>query len=189
MKTKQAIAPNFHTPPMHFDPEETVFLREYDRVKLRFIRRKDEGLMVDFHGSLSEESVFLRYFEHISLDTRTLHERLARVCHNTDDSLGIVAELPMAKGPSRILGVGRLTTTAMPGVASFAILISDEAQDTNLPRQMLHRLIEIARAYRFDRLTSELLVADHDMQKLCRRANFELHTRPEEGIVEAVLPL
>ena len=174
---------------MHFDPEETIFLREYDRIKLRPIRRKDEALMIDFHGSLSEESVYLRYFEHISLDTRTLHERLTRVCRNTEDSLGIVAELPAAKGPSRILGVGRLTTTAAPGVAAFAILISDEAQDTDLPRQMLLRLIAVAKAYGFDQLTSELLVADHDMVKLCRSSGFAIHTVPEDGMVKVKLPL
>ncbi|HEX4140180.1 MAG TPA: hypothetical protein VHY09_07515 [Candidatus Methylacidiphilales bacterium] len=189
MKTKTPCAPNFGSVPLHFDPEETIFLREYDRVKLRPIRRKDEALMIDFHGSLSEESVFLRYFEHISLDTRTLHERLARVCHNTADSLGIVAELPALRGPSRLLGVGRLTTTATPGTAAFAILISDEAQDTDLPRRMLHRLIEVARAYGFDLLTSELLVADHGMQKLCRRSGFEIHTVPQDGLVDVKLPL
>lgn len=189
MKTKKVCAPDFATPPMHFDPEETIFVREYDRLKLRPIRRKDEALMIDFHGSLSEESVYLRYFEHISLDTRTLHERLARVCHNTGDSLGIVAELPVAGGPARILGVGRLTTTATPGAAAFAILISDEAQETELPRRMLLRLIEVARAHGFDQLTSELLVPDHEMVRLCRASGFDIHTVPEDGMVKVKLTL
>ena len=189
MKTIAPIAPSFRTPPPHFDPESTIFLREYDRVKLRPIREDDESLMIDFHGSLSEESVFLRYFEHISLDTRTLHERLTRVCHNTPDSLGIVAELPVNMGPPRILGIGRLTTTATPGSADFAILVIDEAEDTNLPRRILERVIDVARAYGFDTLTGELLVADHTMLKLCRRCHFELHTVAEESIVKVRLPL
>jgi hypothetical protein len=51
------------------------------------------------------------------------------------------------------------------------------------------RLIDVARAYEFDRLTGELLVADHGMLKLCRKAGFEPHTVPEDGIVEVKLPL
>jgi len=189
MKTIAPFVPSFRTPPGHFDPEATIFLREYDRVKLRPIREDDESRMIDFHGSLSEESVFLRYFEHISLDTRTLHERLIRVCHNTPDSLGIVAELPVGPGTSRILGIGRLTTAARPGCADFSILVSDEAEDTKLPRLLLERIIDTAKAYGFDTLTGELLVADHPMLKLCRRNHFELHTVAEDSIVKVRLSL
>lgn len=176
--------PNFAQKPVSFEPEYTVTLKEFGRVKLRPISIEDENEMVDFHESLSEESIYLRYFEHISLDTRTLHERLARVCANTADSFAIVAETSAGgRHPAQILAVGRLTITATPGKASFAMLIADRAKDTDLPEELLRRLLAFARAYRFRTLGGELLVADHDTLNLCRNLGFKLHTVPEDGIV------
>src|SRR5439155_18095545 len=45
-------------------------------VTIRPIRPEDEPLMVQFHRTLSERSVYLRYFCSLSLSTRVEHERL-----------------------------------------------------------------------------------------------------------------
>jgi len=180
----KALPHDLSTTPPHSDPLHTAFLKEYGRIELRPIRPADEARMIGFHKGLSEESIYLRYFEHISLDTRTLHERLAVVCTNTTKSFAIVAERhPTCHHSGGILGVGRLTTTDMPYVASFAILISDECQKTELPRELLKHLVGIARAHDFAYLEGELLVADHDTLNLCRDLGFTLQTVPEEGIV------
>jgi acetyltransferase len=177
-------APNFARKPVSFEPEHTATFKEFGRVKLRPISIEDETEMVEFHESLSEESIYLRYFEHISLDTRTLHERLARVCANSADSFAIVAEtFETGRHPAQILAVGRLTTTPTPNKAAFAMLVADRAQDTDLPEALLGRLLAVARAYRFRTLSGELLVADHDTLNLCRGLGFKLHTVPEDGIV------
>jgi acetyltransferase len=168
-----------------FTTEETIDLKEYGRVKLRPIHVDDERLMVRFHESLSEEDIYRRYFEHISLDTRTLHERLSRICRNTADSFAIVAERhgPAHRGPE-ILAVGRLTTTEKSGVGSFAILAGEKVQSSELPQSILRRLIVIARAHGFQTLAEEVLVADHDALNLCRSFGFDMKTIPQDGIVE-----
>jgi len=181
---RTAGTPDFMTEIPHFDLEQKVSLKAYGQVKFRPIRADDEQCMIRFHESLSEESIYLRYFEHISLDTRTLHERLARVCTNTTDSYAIVAELhETTKHPTEILAVGRLTTTESPTDASFAMLMAEKDQDTDLPRELLKRVIEIARVHGFKTLTGELLVSDHDTLTVCRDFGFELQTVPEGGMV------
>jgi acetyltransferase len=175
---------NFAKVPEHFEPTHTVNIKEFGRVKLRPISVQDEKAMITFHETLSEESVYLRYFEHISLDTRTLHERLARVCANTPDSYAIVAEtFPLGAQPAQIIAVGRLTTTTTPDKASFALLITDNANETGLPNELMRHLLAAARVYRFHAVGGELLVADHDSLNLCRSFGFKLHTVPEDGIV------
>jgi acetyltransferase len=47
-----------------------------ERVRVRPIRPEDEPLMVRFHETLSEQSVYMRYFHMMKLDQRTAHERL-----------------------------------------------------------------------------------------------------------------
>ncbi|MBA2591933.1 MAG: acetate--CoA ligase family protein [Herpetosiphonaceae bacterium] len=47
-------------------------------VVIRPIRAEDEPLMVTFHQTLSQNSVYLRYFHLLGLDQRVAHERLTR---------------------------------------------------------------------------------------------------------------
>ena len=49
--------------------------------------------MARFHATLSERSVYLRYFHMIPLDTRIAHERLTRICFiDYDREMALVAE-------------------------------------------------------------------------------------------------
>ena len=49
-------------------------------VAIRPIRPEDEPLVVRFHERLSEDSVYLRFFQALKLSRRVAHERLTRVC-------------------------------------------------------------------------------------------------------------
>ena len=41
--------------------------------------------MIEFHKTLSEQSVRFRYFSLLKLDVRIAHERLTRICFNDYD--------------------------------------------------------------------------------------------------------
>ena len=49
-------------------------------VIIRPICPDDEPLMVWFHETLSDETVYLRYFHPMKLSKRVSHERLTRIC-------------------------------------------------------------------------------------------------------------
>ena len=62
-------------------------------VLIRPIRPEDEPLMVKFHDTLSERSVYLRYFHLMNLPQRVAHERLTRICFiDYDREMALVAE-------------------------------------------------------------------------------------------------
>ena len=64
-----------------------------EEVEIRPIRSEDEPPMVQFHETLSERSVYLRYFHMIKLSQRVSHERLTRICFNDyDREIALVAE-------------------------------------------------------------------------------------------------
>ena len=51
-------------------------------------------MLVEFHRTLSEQSIYQRYFENLGLDQRIAHERLIRVCFSDyDRELALVAEV------------------------------------------------------------------------------------------------
>ena len=53
-----------------------------------------------FHETLSEQSVYLRYFHLMKLSQRVAHERLTRICFiDYDREMALVAEKPHAPRP------------------------------------------------------------------------------------------
>ena len=143
---------------------------------IRPIKPEDEPLMVKFHETLSEESVYNRYFSALKLSQRVAHERLTRICFNDyDREIALVAELKVAKGePKKILGVGRLSKQHIPGTAEFAVLVNDEWQRQGLGCELLRRLIEIGRDEKLSVLSGVILADNHAMQHICRKVGFKV---------------
>jgi acetyltransferase len=169
---------------------QTLRVREFGQLLLRPITPKDEPEMVEFHQVLSEETIYQRYFEHICLESRIGHERLARICTNDDDSFALVAAVPARAGtPAAILAVGRLSRTEDSSRADFALLVHDKAQGHGIGPALMERLILLARACGFRQLAGEVLVANHEMQNVCRRFGFSLRTQANDGLLEACLNL
>lgn len=182
--------PDFGGRPRRINLDQTVAVKGYGKLQIRPIRLDDEQEMIRFHEAISEESIYMRYFEYLGLDRRTSHERLIRICTNTPDSYAIVIEKPATQHqPAAILGVGRLTKTAEPDVATFDTLMIDDEKGPQLGKVLLGRLIKLAHAFGFKILTGELLVADHDATNLCRDLGFTLQTLPQDGLVLVTLDL
>ena len=92
-------------------------LRDGTPVTLRPIRPEDEPLMIEFHRTLSEQSVHFRYFSLLKLDVRIAHERLTRICFNDyDREIALVVDYKNPQtGRHEILGVGATEQVAWTG--------------------------------------------------------------------------
>ena len=179
--------PDLRTQPNCIKLGETVAVKGFGKLKIRPIQLDDEEEMIRFHQSISEESIYMRYFEYLGLDQRTSHDRLIRICNNTGESYAIVMEASATPHRSEsILAVGRITTTDKPYVATFDTLITTEMKAPQLAKVLLKRLVILARAFGFQTLTGELLVADHDTLNLCRALGFSLQTVPEGAVWFAI---
>ena len=92
-------------------------LRDGTPVTLRPIRPEDEPLMIEFHKTLSEQSVRFRYFSLLKLDARIAHERLTRICFNDyDREIALVVDYKNPQtGRHEILGVATAEQVARAG--------------------------------------------------------------------------
>ncbi|MEJ0090129.1 MAG: bifunctional acetate--CoA ligase family protein/GNAT family N-acetyltransferase [Limisphaerales bacterium] len=145
-------------------------------VSIRPIRPEDEPLMVKFHETLSEESVYHRYFGALHLEKRIEHERLTRICFNDyNREIALVAELKSEKQDERqILGVGRLSKLHSMNEAEFAIVVNDEWQSLGLGHELLKQLIAVGRAEKLDHLSGQILAGNHAMQHICQKLGFKM---------------
>jgi acetyltransferase len=146
-------------------------------VLIRPIRPEDEPLLVKFHETLSEESVYNRYFSALQLSQRVTHERLTRICFNDyDREIALVAELKPAKKSekAKILGVGRLSKQHATNEAEFAILVSDEWHGQGLGTELLRRLIAIGHVEKLTKISGQVLADNHAMHHICRKVGFKV---------------
>jgi acetyltransferase len=160
-------------------------------VTIRPIRPEDEPLMVEFHHTLSDRTVYLRYFYSLSLSARTAHERLLRICFaGYDREMVLVVEYrDTESGDRRILGVGRLNKLRAPGEAEVAVLISDKYQNQGLGFELLRRLIQIAKNEKLSRLSSHMLFDNVAMQVISKRLGFQLRMPYDSASIGASLVL
>ncbi|MFL5807454.1 MAG: bifunctional acetate--CoA ligase family protein/GNAT family N-acetyltransferase [Roseiflexaceae bacterium] len=165
-------------------------LKDGTPVTIRPIRPEDEPLMVAFHETLSEQSVYLRYFSPLKLSQRIAHERLTRICFiDYARQMALVVERRDAQsGQCQILGVGRLIKQHGTNEAEYAIVVSDQWQGQGLGTQLLRRLIQVGRDEGLSGITAEILPDNRAMQQISQRLGFQLH-RSLGMPVRAVLDL
>jgi acetyltransferase len=166
-------------------------MRDGTDVSLRPVRPDDEPLMAEFHQTLSNRTVYMRYFCSLSLRSRVAHERLARICHVDDDRevVLVVDYTNKRTGQQQILGVGRLVKLDAQDEAEVAILVSDQYQKQGLGTELLRRLIQIARHQKLHRVRGELLRDNLAMQIIVKKLRFRFRLCPDGASIPAVLGL
>ncbi|WP_204140599.1 bifunctional acetate--CoA ligase family protein/GNAT family N-acetyltransferase [Halomicronema sp. CCY15110] len=155
-------------------------LKDDTAVTVRPIRPEDEPLIVQFHRTLSEESVYFRYFHLMTLNHRIAHERLTRICFvDYDREMALVVDQKDDSGSHQILGVGRLSKSHGANAAEFAMLISDTYQKQGIGTKLLEQLVQVGRDERLDCITAEILHENRAMQRVCEKVGFELRRTPD----------
>jgi len=166
-------------------------LKSGTSVVIRPIRPEDEPIMVKFHETLSEESVYYRYFSQLKLDQRVAHERLIRMCFTDyDREIPLVAEHSDPKtGNIEVLGVGRLSKLRGLNEAEFALIISDRWQRQGLGTELLKRLVDIGRQEKLERIRATILKENHAMQNVAKRVGFTLNRPASDADFSAEIAL
>jgi acetyltransferase len=162
------------------------FMKDGTEVLIRPIRPEDEPLMVHFHQTLSERSVYLRYFQVSKLDHRTTHERLTRICFTDyDRDIVLIAIATGTDNQSLIAGVGRLSKLHGSNEAEFAMLISDQYQRRGLGTELLRRVTEIGNAEGLQRISALVLRENNEMQAVGRRLGYTIRSTDDPAVVLA----
>ena len=162
-------------------------LKDGTPVVIRPIRPEDEPAMVKFHETLSERSVYLRYFHLMNLEQRITHERLTRICFiDYDREMALVAVRRNPEtGESEILGVGRMMKLLGGNEGEVAVLVSDKWQGRGLGQELLARLVVVGRDEKLTKLGADILPDNRDIMRICERLGFALKHSTEDEVVRA----
>jgi acetyltransferase len=160
------------------------------KVTIRPIRAEDEPLMHDFHETLSDRSVYMRYLAPMLLSERVTHERLSRVCHS-DYSREIVLVVEVEKnGKHAISAVGRLSKfRGEDEEARISLLVSDNFQGEGIGMELVKRLIEVAKREKIKQIIAVMSQENETMKVLCQKTGFTFTTNAKTEMIEATINL
>jgi acetyltransferase len=175
--------------PTHYTWRSTM--KDGSPVLIRPIRPEDEPLMVRFHQTISDRSVYLRYFHMEKLSTRVAHERLFQKCFiDYDREMVLVADFHNPQtSEHEILAAARLTKMLDERQGEVAVLVSDPKQGQGLGTELLRRLIDVARAEKLDRVLANIMPENLAMRALANRFAFQSRPTDDPGLVIGVLIL
>jgi acetyltransferase len=173
LATPEALLPRPAIRPYPVQYVSSWNLKNGLQVLIRPIRPEDEPAMITFHASLSEHSVYLRYFHMEKLPDRVAHERLLQKCFiDYDREIALVAVRPEA-GEQEILGIGRLTKNPGSHDAEVAVLITDKYQRQGLGMELTRRLIQIARHEKLETIEANILPENTAMRGIALGLGFK----------------
>lgn len=185
---KDSALPRLAIRPYPLNYVETCTLKNGVEVTLRPIRPEDEPNIVKFHHELSETSIRQRFFEFVSLDQRTAHERLLRICFNDyDRNWAMVAEVGNGN-IKEMIAAGRLSRIPDTSIAIMTLLIADAYHHLGLGTAMIRHLLKIAKAEKISEVDAYILSENAGMLKICERLGFKMEQQ-ENSIIHARLKL
>jgi acetyltransferase len=167
-------------------------LKNGNEVTLRPIRPEDEPRMAEFHQTLSDRTVYLRYFSLFRLESRIAHERLLRICFGgyEREMVLVAAYRNPQTGKSNIVGVGRLNKLrGHRNEAEVAVLVSDAYQNQGLGLELLQRVIQVARDEKLSRVSQEMLRDNLAMRAISKKLGFRFSADFDSSSIAAVLDL
>jgi acetyltransferase len=162
-------------------------MKDGNTVTIRPIRPEDEPALARFHETLSERSVYLRYFHLMNLEQRVAHERLTRICFiDFDREMALVAERRNPQsGEQEILAVGRMSKILGTNEAEVAVLVSDKWQGRGLGKELLARLLIVGADEKLSKLTADILPDNRDVMRICEKLGFTLKHNIDDEVVRA----
>ncbi|MFN8450705.1 MAG: GNAT family N-acetyltransferase [Anaerolineae bacterium] len=160
-------------------------------VTIRPIRAEDEPLIARFHETLSERTVFMRYLQTMNLSQRTGHERLSRlsfVDYDREIALLALRSNPENDAPE-IMGIGRIAKNRWSNDAEFAVIVSDQFQHQGLGKELLLRLMQVARDEHIGKIYGFVLAANNEMIRLVEALGFRMEPTERESVFRAEIDL
>lgn len=159
-----------------------VVLRDGTVAEVHPIEPSDAGALVRFHGTLSDETTFLRFFNvHPELSDEEV-ERFTNVDHERREALVAVVDGELA-------AVARLDRLGDAGDAEVAFVVADSLQGRGLGTALFHRLAARARDLGVRRFVAETLPHNRRMLLVFCHSGLPVATSFRDGVVHVTVDL
>ncbi|MCP4407610.1 MAG: bifunctional acetate--CoA ligase family protein/GNAT family N-acetyltransferase [Gammaproteobacteria bacterium] len=152
-------------------------------VVVRPIRPEDAKLEQEFVQSLSVESKYFRFMQSLQKLTPTMLARFTQIDY--DREMALVAVIREGSCEAEMLGVVRYVSNPDRHSCEFALTVADIWQRHGIGREMMSRLMAVARDRAIEVMEGEVLSNNAKMLALCERLGFRIaHNSLEPDVVQ-----
>ena len=164
--------------------ETTWQLPDGTDVSVRPIRPEDAEIEQNFILNLSPESKYFRFMQSMEKLTPLMLARFTQIDY--DREMALIAVTNEHTPNAHILGVVRYVSNPDKQSCEFALTVADDWQKRGIGRQLMQRLMTVARDRGIEIMEGEVLSNNSKMLRLCERLGFRAVRNADEPDIVTV---
>ena len=168
-------------PPLGIYPAELETYATIGGVNIFFrpIKPTDEEMMQELFYSLSEESIYYRFFSRTQFMPHKKVQRFTTIDYQKEMAIvGVVEE----DGREKIIAVGRYAVEPESNMAEVALLVQDDWQGKGIGTWLFQYLIQIARSRKIAGFKAHVLAENKIPLHMAHKTGYTVETTLENGI-------
>lgn len=169
--------------------DESAFLKNGIKVRVRAIRPSDKAMIVEAFQNLEPESIYTRFFHAKKMLTDEDLRKITEVDFDTEVALVVTIG---AEGDETIIGAGRFasyTTGDGRRTAEVAFTVEEDYQGQGIAGMLLKRLTSIAREKGVVQFEAEVLSQNRAMLAVFAHSGLTVKEQYEGDTIHATMPL
>jgi len=164
-----------------FYPEQYEHTEQFGDIEVFFrpVKPTDETLEREFFYSLSDESVYYRFFNLVKAMPHEKVQPLVNIDYREEMAIvGLIGE----PGDEEMVAIGRFKLDPSDNYAEVAFLVRDDFQNRGIGTHLMKKLIEIAREKGIEGFKAEVLAENKKMMHVFHKCGYPIHSRLEDGV-------
>jgi acetyltransferase len=150
--------------------ETTWHLTDGTDVVVRPIRPEDAEIERSFVDNLSDQSKYFRFMNHMNKISPLMLARFTQIDY--DREMALVAVINEHTPEASIIGVARYISNPDEQSCEFALTVADDWQRRGIGRQLMQRLMSVARSRGLEIMEGDVLAQNTKMLRLCTALGF-----------------
>ncbi|MDZ7859202.1 MAG: GNAT family N-acetyltransferase [Candidatus Krumholzibacteriota bacterium] len=147
-------------------------------VFFRPVKPTDESLQREFFYSLSDTSIYYRFFNVVKAMPHERLQPMVNIDYREEMSLvALVGETELEE----MIGIGRFKVDPSDNMAEVAFVVRDDWQRRGIGSHLMSKLIEIAREKRIKGFKADVMAENRKMLSLFHNCGFPAKTKLEDG--------
>ena len=170
-------------------PAQYEFTRTADEgfeVRVRPIKPEDAPLFEQLFGNLSKESIYTRFFRHISTPSREMIARFTQIDYDREMALVAIHD---GDDGEKMVGVARIIGDPDGKTGEFSVMVGDPWQGKGVGAILLDRCLEIMAERGMETVWGAVLSQNTGMVRLGKKLGFSVKHQPGTGEYEMTIDL
>lgn len=152
-------------------------------IVVRPIRPEDANLEQAFVQNLSPESRYFRFMQSLEKLSPIMLARFTQIDY--DREMALIAVIKEHTAEAKFVGVARYVGNPDHRSCEFALTVADELQRQGVGRELMKRLMEVARDRGIEVMEGEVLSNNSKMIRMCEQLGFRVaHVADEPDVVQ-----